>query len=307
MQGAAPAVRVGVGTAGHHHGEILQGAVRRAGELILCLITMPAAGVGSTARYVRTSGPGWEVLPAWKQKAERAARLTLARIGERVAGRLEIECSVATGIGLGSSTCDVVAAIRAVCSAHGARLDPSQVADIAIEAEGAADPIMFENEIVLFAQRRGEVLESFGTWSPHYTVISVDTDLGSAGVDTLSLQPPEYSGAELAAFERMIDGSRQAFRAHDSAAIAAIATQSARLNQRFVPLRGFAEICAVASDFGALGVQISHSGTVAGILFDPWRVTPDGETAALAAAQFGALGLRTLAQFTAGSAPVPIG
>jgi uncharacterized protein involved in propanediol utilization len=296
--------RVGVGTAGHHHGEILQGALHRSGQLVACLVTMPARGIGSTARFVRTSQGSWQVAPKWKRKAEQAARLTLAHIGERICGRLEIECSVAMGIGLGSSTCDVVAAIRAVCSAHGAGLDAGQVARIAIEAEGAADPIMFEDEVVLFAQRRGQVLESLGAWIPSYTVLSVDTDLGSSGVDTMSLPLPDYTDTELAALERMIDRMREAFRQRDSAAIAAIATQSARLNQRFVALRHFREICALAEAHRALGVQISHSGTVAGILFDPRLVTPDCDPPARAAAELRSLGVRPLQQFTTGTIPV---
>src|SRR5882757_8475373 len=239
MRVEQPERHLGVGTAGHHHGEILQGALRRAGELIPCLITMPTRGVGSTARYFRAPGQPWEVVPAWKGKAERAARLTLTHMGERLGGRLEIECSVATGIGLGSSTCDVVAAIRAVSNAHLMQLDAAQVARIAIEAEGAADPIMFEDEIVLFAQRRGEVLESFGAWIPQYTVLSIDTDPGTVGIDTLSLPLPDYNDAELARLEGMIDGVRDAFRRRDSAAIAAVASQSAELNQRYVPLRKF--------------------------------------------------------------------
>ena len=91
---------------------------------------------------------------------------------------MEIECSVATGVGLGSSTCDVVAAIRAVCGAYGVELDAGRVAGLAIEAEGAVDPIMFDGEMVLFAQRQGRVLESFGAWAPRYAVLSIDTDLG---------------------------------------------------------------------------------------------------------------------------------
>jgi uncharacterized protein involved in propanediol utilization len=242
-------------------------------------------------------------VPAWKGKAGRAARLTLAHIGERLDGRLEIECSVATGIGLGSSTCDVVAAIRAVSSAHGVQLDATRVAQIAIAAEGAADPIMFENEVVLFAQRRGQVLESLGAWTPQYTVLSIDTHPGTAGIDTLSLPLPDYSQAELATLESLIARVRAAFRQRDSATIAAVALQSAELNQRFVPLRRFREICTFAQAHRALGVQISHSGTVAGILFDPQSVAPEGELAAQFAQELRSLGVRTLGHFTTGGTP----
>src|SRR5579863_6124453 len=120
----------GVGVSEHHHGEILQGAVRRDGEVVPCLITMPTRRLGSRARYVsmadesdrgRDARSGWtaldtsgtdagqddenagaskgpvlEVVPAWKSKAARAARLALEFVGAPVGGRLEIECSVAT-------------------------------------------------------------------------------------------------------------------------------------------------------------------------------------------------------------------
>jgi uncharacterized protein involved in propanediol utilization len=258
---------VGVGTAGHHHGEILQGGLRVGGEVVACLVTMPVGGVGSRVRYV-SLGVGLDVVPAWKNKAGRAAGLALAAIGAPVAGRLEIECSVATGVGLGSSTCDVVAAIRAVCGAYGVQLDAGRVAGIAVEAEGAVDPIMFDGEMVLFAQRHGRVLESFGSWTPRYAVLSIDTDLGEGGIDTLSLPTPQYTDADLAAFENMIGRAREAFQRRDPVTLAAIATESATLNQRFVPMRKFWEIRDLAASYPALGVQISHSGTVAGILFD---------------------------------------
>jgi uncharacterized protein involved in propanediol utilization len=235
-----------------------------------------SAQVSGRLRAAPTSGQVFDVVPAGKNKAARAARLALDAIGAPVAGRLEVECAVATGVGLGSSTCDVVAAIRAVCDAHGVELDAARVARLAIEAEGAADPIMFDGEMVLFAQRQGRVLESFGSWTPRYTVLSIDTDPGGPGVDTLSLPMPRYRDAELAAFEDMVGGARQAFRQRDPVALAGIATESAALNQRFLPLRRFAEIRDLAAEFGALGVQIAHSGTVAGILFDARPGRGDG-------------------------------
>jgi uncharacterized protein involved in propanediol utilization len=155
-----------------------------------------------------------------------------------------------------------------VCAAHGVELDAGRVARLAIEAEGAADPIMFDGEMVLFAQRQGRVLESFGSWTPRYAVLSIDTDLGGGGIDTLSLPVPPYAEGDLVAFEKMIGRARKAFRQRDSAALAVIATESAALNQRFLPMRGFQEIRELAAAYGALGVQISHSGTVAGVLFD---------------------------------------
>jgi uncharacterized protein involved in propanediol utilization len=253
-----------------------------------------AAGVGSVL----------EVVPGWKEKAARAARLALAFIGAPVEGRLEVECAVATGVGLGSSTCDVVAAIRAVCNAYSVRLGAEEVARLAIEAEGAADPIMFDGGVVLFAQRRGRVLESFGSWVPEFTVLSVDTDAGDRGIDTLGLPVPSYTGLELAVFEELVTRLREAFRRRDVAAIAAVATESAVLNQRFLPMRKFCEIRSIAHEYGALGVQISHSGTLAGILFDArGRMQADGDCARELGEKLQGLGVRPLRLFTCSEVP----
>ena len=285
----------GVGVAGRHHGEILQGAVRRGGEVVPCLITMPVGGVGSTARYISTETPGLAVVPAWKRKAERAACLALEFIGAPIAGRLELECAVATGVGLGSSTCDVVAAIRAVCAFYGASIDAHVLARLAIEAEGASDPLMFDGEVVLFAQRHGRVLESLGNWVPRYTLLSIDTDEGEGGVDTLGLPARDYTDDELSAIEAMVGRARQAFAERDAPSIAAIATESAAMNQRFLSLRHFHQIRELAKEYRALGVQISHSGTVAGVLFDEGRgVGSDPDLAAHLYACVRSLGLRPL-------------
>jgi uncharacterized protein involved in propanediol utilization len=307
------------------------------GEVVPCLITMPVVGVGSRVRYLRgeavpeaefepglveaavagrgrageadgrapieVAGQVLDVMPGWKRKAARAAGLALAFVRAPVGGRLEIECSVATGVGLGSSTCDVVAAIRAVADAHGVKLSAPDVARLAIEAEGAADPIMFDGEMVLFAQRRGRVLESFGSWAPPYAVLSIDTDPGGPGVDTLSLPVPRYTDADLATFESMVGRARQAFRACDPVVLAAIATESAALNQRFVPLRHFCEIRNLTQECHALGVQISHSGTVAGILFDA-RLgrRPDDALIDEVSARVRSLGARPRGLLTTGAA-----
>jgi uncharacterized protein involved in propanediol utilization len=242
-----------------------------------------------------------EVAPAWKLKAARAARLALAAIGAPGAGRLEVECSVATGVGLGSSTCDVVAAIRAVAAAYGVVLDATTVARLAIEAEGAADPIMFGGEMVLFAQRQGRVLESFGSWVPPYAVLSLDADPGAGGVDTLSLPLPQYTDAEVGDFASLISRARAAFRARDSGALAAIATESATLNQRLLPLRNFDGLRRLADEYGALGLQISHSGTIAGLLFEPRVARANEALEAQVSARLRSLGASPLGLFLTGA------
>lgn len=47
-----------------------------------------------------------------------------------------------------------------------------------------------------------------------------------------------------------------------------VATASARINERFLPKPRLTEIEAIGDRFGAIGVQVAHSGTVVGLMFD---------------------------------------
>lgn len=259
---------VGHGTSPQHHGEILQGVRRTpSGESIPCLITFPNREPGSHAQFRSNQSGCLTVWPEQKLKAARAAAICLVRFGCDVSGHLSVDCGIPVGQGLGSSTCDVVSAIVAVSNAFGLPLPAQEIAYIAVEAETAIDPIMFD-DVVLFAQRRGEVLESFGSWFPDFTVFSINIEPQLSGVDTLSVPPPTYSAKEGMYFESLVNQARTAFACRDRKAIAEIATKSAEMNQARLPLRRFREVISIAEKRRALGVQISHSGTVAGILFD---------------------------------------
>lgn len=271
------AARIAVGHAGWHHGEVLQGlwwppapATARA-EPLLCLVTLAVPGAGTQAHFQMMPGRRIRVHPAGKVKAARAARLALDALdASATGGVLRLHGSPPSGLGMGSSTSDVLATLRAVCSACGAQVDADMLARLAVRAETASDPLMFDGA-VLFAQREGRILEDWGRWLPDFLLLSIDTEPRSGGHDTLSLPLPD--GATMRdEYTALVHQARAAFRTRDVDAVAAVATRSAELNQRIVPLRGFEDLRALAATSGALGVQISHSGSVAGLLFDPQTV-----------------------------------
>ena len=261
-----------VGRAGRHHGEILQGlwwprSPARA-DPVPCLVTLPVPDAGSEAHFRLAPGRQIEVHPAGKLKAASAARVALDSLGAiAFGGVLRLRCPIPIGLGLGSSTSDVLATLRAVCAACGRQADADMLARLAVRAELASDPLMFDGT-VLFAQRDGRVLEHWGHWSPEFLLLSVDTQPRSRGRDTLRLPVPR-GAAMLANYTGLLQQARAAFQAQDPAAIAAVATRSAELHQSTIPMRGFDALRALRSASGALGLQIAHSGTVAGLLFDP--------------------------------------
>jgi uncharacterized protein involved in propanediol utilization len=174
---------------------------------------------------------------------------------------------------MGASTSDVVAAIRAVANWYGVELALADIARLSILAEVASDSIMVEDRVVLFAQRDGVVLANLYGDMPSMIVVGCLAG-GQRTVDTLTLPPAEYNADELALFERLLEDLRHGVTAGDLRLVGKVATESARINQRFLPKPELDTLAGIAAACDAVGVQVAHSGSVAGILFDARE--PDG-------------------------------
>lgn len=270
--GAGPAGRPsgqkqGRGSAIAHHGELLQGMfVGPVQGPMRGLVTLPCELYSSEATYLADGGLDVRVEPAWKWKAQHAARLTLDHLGmESGGGDLCVASTIPIGWGMGSSTSDVIAAIRATADGVGRTLDMEEVARLAVAAETASDSIMFGDRALLFAQRDALVIEDFGATFPAFEVLGFST--GSA-VDTLSFTPARYDDRDIGRFEELRGLLRDGFRSADPVVVGYVATASARINQRFLRKPELDHLLSLVGRIGALGIQVAHSGSVVGVLYD---------------------------------------
>jgi uncharacterized protein involved in propanediol utilization len=269
------------GEAHGHHGEIWQGVLPRDGNALeRCLLTLPRPDLRSRCVLkLVPDKPVVTIVPEHKAKTRRAIRLALDRLGLSHWGATAlVDSSIPEGKGQGSTTADVVAALRAVRAAtrrlwpgNACLLDDHVLAKIAVEAEQASDSIMFDSKAVLFAHRRGYVIEALGEW-PRMKALAFDTDV-SGFVDTLKHPPARYTSAEISEHRVLVAALRRAFRTNDPALLGKVATRSAQLNQRFLPTKQFDALHRAVYRSGAVGLCVSHSGTVAALLFD--AIQPD--------------------------------
>ena len=265
------AYRIGSGRAAAHHGEVLQGVFYSSdGSVEHGLVTLPCALFGSRARFRPLCSGPVTVEPSDRLRAREAARLTLDALGHGACGgALQIDSDVPLCWGCGSSTADVLAAIRATADAFEATLAPGWIARLAVAAETASDSLMYDaTRAVLFAQRRGTTLLDLGGPLPLLQVLGFNTE-GQCGVSTLALPPCTYSVWETEAFRALLGLLRRAVEQQDPALVGRVATASTKIMQRHRPKRGMAPLLQLAEQTGALGVQVAHSGTVAGFLFAP--------------------------------------
>ncbi|MEU4333464.1 hypothetical protein AB0F59_02430 [Micromonospora lupini] len=256
-----------------------------AGRRQRALVTLTHSEYGTLALFRPRETPGVAVTDSSLTKAQRAAELALRELGglpsTPAGGVLEIVSNVPHGVGMGSSTSDVVAAIRAVADYHAVELRQDTVARLAVEAEKASDAIMVPDRVVLFAHRAGTVLETLGTSLPPLVVLGSNAEPGG-NVDTLRHPPAQYEESDLAVFGILRAALRRAIEAGDPFLLGRVTTASARLNQRFLPKRRLEDVIELCRRHGGCGVQVAHSGTVMGLLFD--ARLPDVEEAVQACA-----------------------
>ena len=109
----------GCGHASGHYGEIVQGIFQgNDGNAQRGLVTMPCPLAVVHAAFEGSADKALEVSPSTSKKALNAARLTLDRLGQSsFGGVITIESNIPEGLGMGSSTADVIATIRAVSNA----------------------------------------------------------------------------------------------------------------------------------------------------------------------------------------------
>jgi uncharacterized protein involved in propanediol utilization len=268
-------VGVGIGHAPAHHGELLQGMFHDGtGALRRALVTLPCPDRQSRAVFY-PSQSHWGIVgtPALT-KVRRAAILALREFSRHPSpakgGQIEITSDIPRAIGMGSSTSDVIATIRAVANYHAVSLSPEEVGRLAVLAEAASDSTMIDDRVVLFAHRDGVVLESFGHRLPPLIVVGCDTEPGTR-VDTLGHPPADYDDREIGTFGVLRAALRRAVSTDDVALLGRVATASARINQRFLPKPNLDVLLEVCLRHGGCGVQVAHSGTVAGLMFDARR------------------------------------
>ncbi len=260
----------GKGSAKGHHGEIIQGVFERERRLLVRgLVSLPCRTLASTATFSSADGDEITVSPSWKAKARDAVKnLLKSRNLPSKGGELTVESNIPAGYGLGSSTADVIASIRAAANCYGLSLAPGDIARIAVETEQACDSTMFDGEAVLFAQREGQIIEDLHGEIPAIDLVSVNV-APDKPVDTIAFPPARYSTSEIEQFRSLRGFLRTAIRSGNVSLLGRVATASATINQRHLPQEHFAEIRLIAEKNSALGIQVAHSGTVIGVMFDP--------------------------------------
>ncbi|TDV43157.1 kinase [Actinophytocola oryzae] len=245
-------------------GELLQGALPDGNDF---LVTMPIARWSTATFRLDPDADTVTVLPAHKTKSLRLVRMMLDRYGVRGGGTLLLESDLPEGKGLASSSADLVATARAVGRAVGVVPGPAEIETLLRGIE-PTDGVMYPG-VVAFHHRAVRLRTRLGHL-PRMTIVGIDEG-GSVSTVRFNKCHKVFSPAVRDTYARLLDTLSAAIRSGDTAAIGRVATESARLNQRFCPKGTLDRMIAICREVGGLGVVTTHSGTALGVLLDDAR------------------------------------
>ena len=268
--------RVGRGFQDSHWGELIQGPVDYQGDIHTALITLPRTDRFATAKFQPFAGSGVCVNPIWKSKAKYAAEAVLDRAGRHdIAGQLVVMNNILENGGGGSSTADIIAAIRATTDAINFEMSDETIQHLCWEIEGASDPLALMEQCgtVVYGSRCGQIIQQLAEPLPPMVCLGFVSSPDETVLTESLVGHEGYTTTEVQTFVGVVDDAERGIALRRADLVAKAATKSARLNQFRLETRNFDELVRLSSKCGALGLGVSHSGVVAAAIFDPR--TPD--------------------------------
>ena len=254
-------IRTGRGFARGSCGELVQG-VTSGGEAFQ--VSLPIA-LGTTIVAGFEESDEFDVAaPPALTKLVDGVVATLRLLGappQRV--RLRRASELPVGKGLASSTADVVAAARATAAAFGERLGDDELASLAGSIE-PSDGSMYPRTAVL--RRRGRALRRWA-WTPTFTAL-VLVPCSTVTTDDVAVDCLAGAGD---CYDAVLEDLERSASTHDRNGFLAAAAVSARIHHDLVGNRWAGSLPGLAEATGALGWSIAHTGSVAGLLFEPTR------------------------------------
>lgn len=254
-----PRAREGRGSAAGTCGEFIQGLLLDGTRFhVTCPINMSSTVV---AKLRPADEPSVIGLRDYQSKLALAIEYTVEKLG---LGPQEVTIwpwsDIDVGKGMGSSTADVLAGIRAVADATDERLDVSEEGALAAKVE-SSDGSMYPG-IAAVNHKTCEMVKAWD-WYPEFAVVML---VPQASVDTPSI--PFFGQDELAAeYETLLTNMDEAIAERSLPRFAEQSTRSAELNQRFLVNPYSHALSERLDEFGALGLNVGHTGTVCGLLF----------------------------------------
>lgn len=246
-------------------GELLQGEIGDGEKLISYPIDMYSVVTLEETKKRRSIHS--------KKKAMKAIYKTLDYfqephgIGDHLA--IHISSRIPVAKGMASSTADIAATAVATAALLGKSLSEDALAQICADIE-PTDSTIFKTW-TLFDHLRGVRIQSFD-WNPKLDVLVLE---GRDRLNTVNFRKHDFKGLRMQNKNKVEEAYAtflQSYEQKDYVLLGKAATKSSLANQNILPKKKLEGIIESALKIGCYGVNVAHSGTVIGILFDKNKV-----------------------------------
>ncbi|MEG6585509.1 GHMP family kinase ATP-binding protein [Dendrosporobacter sp. 1207_IL3150] len=240
-------------------GELVQGTIGGNNFLITCPINIYSKAIVTPSCSSQHLDAG--------EKTKLAVKKTLKYLNiSNVNFQITVTSNLPQGKGMASSSADISAASQAVAISFGKTLTPDEIARIAISIE-PTDGIFFPG-IVMFDHVLGYNTSSLGN-PPAITIAVFD---GGGEVDTLYFNRRKdlvkLNTEKEHQVQQALSLVKRGLSKSDAYLIAKGATMSALANQTILYKPYLEKIIKISDRYGAIGVNVAHSGTVVGVMFN---------------------------------------
>ncbi|MGK5629802.1 GHMP family kinase ATP-binding protein [Streptomyces sp. URMC 123] len=251
-------------------GEILQGYTIGPSGFEHFLFTAPVEELRCQARLKREGIPSTAALtvsPADRVKALRAYDMLSADLQRPTRGAaIEIRSNIPVAKGYASSTADILAAaLLCVAEAFPGTAEPvAHALALSVARRLEYGDYLLHPGISSCHQRSQTLIAKYHT-DLRWTIVGVDEG-GYVRTEEFHREVPEDPG-KASVYEQLFRELDAALLANDGEAAARIATRSAELHNDRLPKKSLDDLRALQKNFGALGICVAHSGTLAGLIF----------------------------------------
>lgn len=255
---------VGVSSAPGTCGELMQGYIDGKDFLI----NSPIPFYARVYISLKTSGEVKVISRGHYAKVANVVRETLKLYNSADLGaEISIESKIPRGKGLASSTSELTAAIVATAQALNQDISQEQIVRILIHVDHSSDGVFLPG-INMFNHLSGLRYESFGDPPPlNFIIVDTGGEVSTMGFNRE--QARSVAKTHEVELRRGITLLRKGFERKNAALIAAGATISAIVNQKVLHKPLLETLIEGTLEFGGLGVNCAHTGTVLGVMYDP--------------------------------------
>ncbi|MBE0446614.1 MAG: hypothetical protein IBX64_00620 [Actinobacteria bacterium] len=239
-------------------GELVQGTIDGIDLHITCPVSMY-----SLASASRLRGGGLKI-PENLDKTALAVGKVLELIGGGYGIEIDVKSELPRGKGMASSTADIAAAVAATYSLLRKDIRPEDIANVALSIE-PTDGTFFKG-IVAFDHKYGRRFEPIGEAPPIEIIVLEPPEV----IDTITFNRERKAIKEMdevlvkEAFEMAVEG----IKTSNIRLVGKAATISAIHNQKILPKKALGDIIDICRRKGGIGVNVAHSGTVAGMMVE---------------------------------------